>query len=348
MQEKRNDRIWLDQVASGLGFGRIADRLPGHVPPSYLFASILVSVSFIGENVARYAAGYLPLYQKNPFIILQPIILIGSVYVARMLSAGYDNAMAEMNVTNRTSNHEALTTLVPSYLPWVIFGIAAGFSLIRAVFAMGLTTIYQNGGVSALIKWLIVQPFIYAPIAAQILAVFLALELLVPVRLSKSDIGIDFIDPQGLGGLRPIGELIKQSYYYIMVGLVAFVFVIYAPFVGTDWSPTAFTNVAFTLTWLLTVAIVAFAVYTLHRFMHREKRAQLQELNRRLEDLVENRWDVKEYRVPDENRDEIDRIHQQMDRISNTREYPAKFSIWSQLLLSIAIPKVVQYVVVSL
>lgn len=343
MADETTHVLWLDRFAAALGFERLDGLFPGTLPPSYLYAIVVVGVSHIGLNLATYALGYATVYEQNPFFVLQPLALIGSVYASRTLTRGYKNAMTEMSVENRMSDPETLTTLVPRWLPWAFFVVGAGFGLIRAVFAVGIPTILQESGVPGLIAWFIVNPFVYAPIAAQFLAVFLSLELVAPVRLARSDLQIDFMDPEGLGGLRPIGELLKSSYYFMMVGLVAFVFILYAPVLGAkSWSPTSFTNVVFTATWVVTVAAVAFAVFVIHRFMHREKREEMRNLNDRLESLVENRWDIKNYTIPDGKQGEVDEIQQRMDRVSNTNEYPATFTIWTQLLLSIAIPKAIQ------
>lgn len=349
MSDGSKQALWLDRFAATLGFDRLEGLFPGSLPPSYLYAIVVVSISHGGLNIASYLLGYPTVYEENPFFFLQPLALIGAVYAARTLVLGYANSMDEMSVETRTSHPEPLLNLVPRWLPWGFFVLGAGFGLLRAFFAVGVTTIVQESGIPGLLGWFVVNPFVYAPIAAQFLAVFLSLELLAPVRLARSDLQIDFMDPEGLGGLRPIGELIKQSYYFMMLGLVAFVFILYAPIVGAaSWSPTPFTNVVFTATWLVTIGVVAFAVFVLHRFMHREKRAEMRKLNDRLETLVENRWDIKEYNIPDGRQDEVDEIQRRMDRVSATREYPATFTIWSQLLLSIAIPKAIQLAVASL
>lgn len=98
----------------------------------------------------------------------------------------------------------------------------------------------------------------------------MSVEFIAPWRLSNSDVGIHFLDPQGVGGLRPLGELVKKA-YYVMIGLIGYAFITYAPFIES-WTTPFGANVLFTAIWVSTVATVAFAVLTLHRFMRRENR----------------------------------------------------------------------------
>lgn len=175
------------------------------------------------------------------------------------------------------------------------------------------------------------------------------IELIAPWRLYKSDIGIDFLDPEGLGGLRPIGELVKHAYYYMAGGLVAFALVVYGPIVSAaSYGPTTTTSIVFTGIWLGTVATVAFAVFILHLFMRQKKRLELHRLNERLRETIDNPWDIKTYDVDEDKEAQLNELQQRIDMVSATQEYPATFSIWSQLLLSIVLPKLFQSVLAGI
>jgi len=58
-------------------------------------------------------------------------------------------------------------------------------------------------------------PFVYTSIVVQFSTMYLSIEFIAPWRLAKSDVGIDFLDPEGVGGLRPLGELIKRANYTV-------------------------------------------------------------------------------------------------------------------------------------
>ncbi|WP_335999796.1 hypothetical protein [Halorientalis halophila] len=349
MQRSDATEIWLDRFARRLGCGWLADRLPGDLPPSYVYAIVTVGLLSIAHTTWKYFAGYPMTYVRNPYMLAQPVVLFAAVYGSRRLTMRARRALDEMAVAERASDPDALYDVVPEWLPWLFFVVGAVFGLVRAVVAVGLPTIVETTGYPGLVAWLVINPFVFTPIGAQFLAVYLSVEVRLPWRLSRSDVGIDFLDPEGLGGLRPVGELVKHAYYYLAVGLVAFALVLYSPFVDTPlYGATAFTGAVFTAAWVVTIASVAFAVLVLHRFMHREKRAELRRLTALVNDSVEDRWDVAAFSIPDERREEVERLRHRMDMVSATNEYPATFNIWSQLLLSIAIPKAVQLLLAGL
>lgn len=333
--------IWLDRFARRFGFGWLASHLPGNLPPSYLYAFVTIVLS--EAAITGYSLAYdIPLiYAENPFFILQPMVLLGAVYGSRALSRAYDRAMAEMNIDERASDPEPLLDPIPSWVPWAIFVVGASLQILRAIVAL------DAYGVTDIVANFVVFPFIYLPIVAQFFAVYGAIEFLAPWRLWRSDVGIHFLDPEGVGGMRPLGELVKKAYYFVAAGLVAYSLITYAPFVSTGWEVSELANAIFTGLWLATIGTVGFAVYTLHRFLHREKRREIQHLEAQIRELVNNPWDVAAYDVPAEERERVDDLRQRMEQISATKEYPATFSIWSQLLLSIVIPKAIQLLIAN-
>lgn len=326
----------------------MSHRLPGDIPPSYLFAVILVGTIVPTVNTHGYLAGNRLVYTENPLFVLQPIAIVGSVFCARALRRRYHRVTQEMKIENRTDNPGPLLNIVPNWLPWILF-IAAFLQIAVRVWALGgFSAIYAENGLTGVIGWAVLNP-LWSVLAAQFVAVYLAIELIAPWRLYKSDIGIDFLDPEGLGGLRPIGELVKHAYYYMAGGLVAFALVVYGPIVSAaSYGPTTTTSIVFTGIWLGTVATVAFAVFILHLFMRQEKRLELHRLNERLRETIDNPWDIKTYDVDEDKEAQVNELQQRIDMVSATQEYPATFSIWSQLLLSIVLPKLFQLVLAGI
>lgn len=349
MSEEDVYELWLERATCRLGFKQLAAILPGDLSPSYAYVFFVVGVIIPVLNIYTYLSGGKIPYTTNPFYILQPVALVGAVYGSHALHRRYLQVMQEMNIEQRASDPEALINIVPARLPVIFFLFGAVFTLVRSGVVIGFDEIYRTAGVRGLFDWIVMFAFVYPPIVAQFLAVFLSIELLAPLRLSRSDVGIHFLDPEGLGGLRPIGELIKYAYYYLVVGLFAFLLVMYGPALATpEWNTSEFAGIAFTFVWVLTIVVVGIAVFTLHRFMHREKRAEKRRLETELDKLTQNRWDLREYQVPDEDRGRVEELQGQLEKVSQTREYPATFNMWSQLLLSIFIPKAIQLVLASL
>lgn len=334
---KQEPDLWLDRFAQYFGLGWLGEAIPGNLAPSYLYTIVTISLSYVFTASYNLANGVTLVYTENPYFVLQPLILIGAVYGAHSLNADYDRVMEEMQIAERATSPDSLLSPVPSWLPWTLFAIGAGLQITRAMLldlsSFGLTDYLAN---------FFIFPFVFVPIVIQFFIVYISIEFIAPWRLSKSDVSINFLDRQGVGGLRPIGELVKKAYYYVVLGLVAYALVIYTPFVDSTWNATAADQAIFTIIWVVSVGTVAFAVYTLHRFMHREKRNEIHRLETRLQDFIQNPWDVQSYQVPEDKEAEVADLRERIDRVSATSEYPATFSIWTQLVLSIILPKAIQ------
>lgn len=341
--EPFDDDLWLDRLTRRLGFGWLGDRLPGSPAPSVTFTVLMLVTVPPVLNFLSYRLGNPVIYINNPYFILQPLVLIGAAVGARSLRRRYHSVMQEMDVAGRASAPDRLLDIVPGWLPWAFFLTGVAFNFARVLGQGGFDAILRENGPAAVIGWAVVNPFIWAPIIAQFLAVYLSIQLLAPWRLYHSDVGVHFRDPEGLGGMRPIGELLKHAYYYTVAGLVAYALIAYPPFVSPEnWEVTAVAATGFTIAWLGTIATIAFGVLVLHRFMHREKRETLRTLEAEANEYIDNPWDIAAYEIPEEHRDRVEEILARMNQVSATNEYPATFSIWSQILLSIILPKAVQ------
>lgn len=336
-----NREIWLDKAVRPLGFGWFAEQLPGDIPPSVLYAGLIVVVTNAFNLSYTLATGGDLIYTTNPYYALEIILLPSAVVAAHSLHREYDRAMDEMDVAARMTNPERLLHIVPRWLPWSLFVIAVGLQILFP----GPVSTY---GVTAMLDNFVVLPFVYTPIVVQFFTIYFSIEVLAPIRLWQSDMGIDFLDPEGVGGLRPIGELIKKSYYYIAIGLVGYALITYAPFIDWGWTVSAEANVLFTLIWVITIAVVAFGVFMLHRFMHREKRQEIRELKAELQEHIEDPYDVKSYNIPQEKESTVEDLRERITKVNNTSEYPATFNIWAQLVISIVLPKTFQVLLVAL
>ncbi|RLM82126.1 hypothetical protein D3D02_18905, partial [Halobellus sp. Atlit-38R] len=175
------------------------------------------------------------------------------VYGSRSLRRRYHEVTVEMRIRNRTDDPERLTNVIPSWLPWTVFLSVVAVNYVRLFALGGPVAVYQDANLAAVIGWTVANP-VWASIATQFFTVYVAVTLIAPRRLRDSDVGVDFLDPEGLGGLRPIGELVKHAYYYVVAGLVAIGLVLYGPaIVGIEWERTTATNLIFTTVWLSSV-----------------------------------------------------------------------------------------------
>lgn len=341
--------LWIDRLVRPFGFGWLSTRLPWNIPPSYIFAVIvLVTLPTTIGGYGIITKGTQAFYLQNPLAICQPLGLFAAVFGARSLRAKYHRVLHEMNLEERTQNPRQFTEIVPNWLPWVLFGMLVAVNYTQVLLRGGPLGIYRESGLSEMLGWTIANP-IWATMTVQFAVVYIGVVFIAPWRLWRSDVGIDFYDPEGLGGLRPIGELVKHAYYYAVVGLIAYALVLYGPLVSAPgWEVAPGTNFVFTVAWLGSIATVAFAVYILHRFMHHEKRRELHRLRTLEQKQVDAQWQGIQTTVENEETLIVEDLRQQMDRVSSTQEYPATFSIWSQLLLSAVIPKASQILIATM
>jgi len=335
----------FELIASRLGYDRIRPSIPRSPHPIVTVAVVLVAGDFAIQG-AKEALGYPAALFVNPLWVIQPaLILVGAfgvVYVRKRYAA----ALEEIDYRNRTANPEQFHRLVPL---WVPAGLYVFAFCLRAwgLYSVGLEAIFEVGGVPELLGVTVIM-LGYSLIVAEFVAVYLGAMMLVPRRIRRSDFKLDFLDPEGLGGLRPVGELAKTAYYFVVLGLVGFLLMVYGPgilgelFRNPYPDPGIVENAVFTAAWLLTIATMAYGFAQLHLFMKREKRAELHRLNRRTHDVVEDRFDVENLEIIDETT--FKDLRQRMEYVDGTREYPTTFAMWSQILISLILPKALQMV----
>jgi hypothetical protein len=123
--------LWLDQFVSYLGFGRIAAIIDEDLPPSYLYA-VTTIVGWLATGVGYNVYNGTPtIYETIPYLILQPIALLVAVYVSHPLRRSYADVRRDADSGARGET-ELLIDIVPKWLPWSLFAVAAGLQLVRA------------------------------------------------------------------------------------------------------------------------------------------------------------------------------------------------------------------------
>lgn len=339
----------LSRVLDRIGAGRLGNTIPGDPGPLVTFALLVVVFELGVLQTARVLAGYQVSFADNPLWLLRQPTLLGAALATTHLHGRYADAVDEMALVERTDGPGRFTRLVSPWLAWSFVAVGTGFTLANAVAIIGLPELLSTGGLANALQFLVVIPFGYAPVMAAFLATYASIEVAVPRRLAASDIGLYYLDPEELGGMRPIGELVKLAYYYLLAGLVIYAVALYGPYIlggyfafdaGTE--PGLVANAGFTAVWIASVATMAYGIHRLHRFMRGQKREALQRLDALARDYVEDPWDVEGFDVPDEHREHYEDVRQRVQRVSATREYPATFTMWAQLAVGVMIPKAVQ------
>lgn len=345
MNTPATDRIWLDRLATRLGFGRLAASLPGSPAPAYVYIGCFVLVD-IAIRIYQTVTGIRPILVNNPFWLLQEIALVGAVVATKWMHSEYAWVCDRIAIQDRVAAPEQFEQVVSDRVLWAGFVLGAvGWW----TFAIGVVTpaeAMRVGGPLALVTGLIIIPLGYVPVAIEFLATYLGVVVLFPRRIIRSDLEPYFPDPERVGGLRPVGELIKSAYYLLMSGLVVFALRAYLPHITTVFAseanpPGIVYNLMFTSFWVISVVTVAYGVFSLHLFLRREKREKLKQLDEQARELYEAPWEIQEFSEPAD-ATEYQQLRQRINHVKGTKEYPGTFSMWSQLLLGLVIPKAVQ------
>ena len=321
---------------------------PASWGPLTWFAVAVIAVELVGLQGYRLLTGQVLTFVQNPLWLVRPVVLLGAALGTESLYRRYDKALIRSNIAARADHPARFDGLVPGHLVWLLIGLGTGFTLVNAVVILTIPQLYDAGGATRVFRFLVVTPFGYVPVLASFLATYVAVEVLLPRRIANADVTLDYLDPEQLGGMRPVGELVKLAYYYLMVGLVAYAIATYGPHIlggALGYSaldaPGLAVNAAFTAVWILSVGVMAYGIYVLHQHMARQKRQLLYDLDKRARDHVDAPWDIQSFDALDPP-PEYRRYRKQVEFVTQTREYPATFTMWTQLVVGVMIPKAIQ------
>ncbi len=295
-------------------------------------------------------AGYEVVYLTNPLRLLNAAMLVGAAMATGALYRRYGRAVERSHLVERASSTERFAPLVPDRLTAALVLVGVAFTTYNAVAILTLPELYAVGGPERVLRFAVILPLGYVPVFATFLATYLSVEVLLPWRLLRSEVDLDFLDPEKLGGMRPFGELVKFAYYYLMLGLVGYAVALYGPFLLSGVfaytaleRPGAVANLGFTAVWAAAVVTMGWGIYALHRYMNREKREQLHRLDRRAREHIDDPWRIENVDIA-EPPAEYERYRTQVEYITSTKEYPATFTMWSQIAVGIVAPKALQVV----
>lgn len=194
----------------------------------------------------------------------------------------------------------------------------------------------------------IVLPLGYGIIFSECLATYIGILLIFPRKIRRTDFQLNFLDPEGMGGLRPAGELMKTTYYFLVFGLIGYLILLYGPTVvgpltGSAYAdPGIIINLLFTLLWLLSVATMIYGLSQLHWFMKRTKRKELTRLDRELRNSVRDPFDLSTFEINDQ--ETFEETRRRIEYVNNTQEYPTTFTMWVQILIGLVLPKSFQLI----
>lgn len=341
-------RPLFERLLKRVGFQYLVKRGPGEWSPIVWFAGLVIFFEVIVLQGYYLGTGRTAGLIGNPLQIIELVIILGAAIAVQELHVRYDKAIQRSHLRERAEEPSNFEYLVPDWLSIGIFLLGVIFTLLNAFVVLTVPQLYAIGGPATVVRFVILIPFGYVPVVATGLGTYLAAEVLIPRRLEQSEVSLDYLDPENLGGIRPLGELVKSAYYVIMLGLIGYAVATYGPHIidgalGYERiePPGQLTNLTFTAVWIATLLAMVYGIYVLHRFMANEKKEDILELEKEARDEFGRPWNIKEFDVADPP-EGYEQYRKQIELIASTREFPAKFTMWSQLLAGALLPKVVQ------
>lgn len=339
-------RYWnillIERFASRLRFDDLAEAMLGRADygPHML----------LGSMIALSYAFRVPLLLAEPWRLTTSAAIIGGLWLGliggRYMRDGYANAINHLRLDDRPTDHDhsQFESLISRRTQLAIYILALVASYYNIFFGVGLDTLISEAGTwPILIRLFVAAPLAYIPVIIDIGTIFLGVHFLLPRRLAQADLSLFFYDPRNMGGFAPIGQLLKRSYYVYTGGLLAYFAFIYIPIlfsgiIDSSYESNALTAVFFSLAWLAGVVSIGYSMWKVHTLMADKKEQRLQELEDDLCDVIENPYNIRESTVAEPSaREEITR---QLEHVRNMKEYPTTFTMWTQILISVILPQV--------
>lgn len=338
--------LLVSRVSRKAGLDTVAERIgyPGKGAYVYLAALFVLDLGVL--SMVQYASrGFHPLVDI-PLGFVPPGAVVFGVWAERRLARRYDDVTDAL--LERADDPDPLREpLAPFRLQAVLYlGIAAGgvawFSQPRV-----LSRALELEGPIFWLKLPIVLMGLYYLVIADVAAAMAGIHLLLPWRLVRAGIDLDFADPMRLGGLHSVGRLVQRSTQVYFVGLFVYTLVTFAPRIFPSYPtpvPGLFLSSAFVVGWLAGFALFLIPTAWLHREMKRQKEARLESLYGRLAEHGEHPEPL-----PDAPADEAEvprylYLHLALERTERTREYPTDAALLRDLGIS-SMPAIVTYLV---
>lgn len=376
------NELWIERVARALRFDRVGAVLlgrPGAAPYLLFLAIYIVDVPIL-STVQYLGWGYHP-YLVNPSVIAAPVLLLYAIWASRRMRNAHDDAIDDVLPDDPADERGGDLSRLDRALLWVGTGstrprdpatlrslAAPRVKLIGLLVAWALYAswilfnpdvlpliIEHEGPVIGRIKFFLLVPLAYLPIATEFVVTYLAIILFLPVKIRATGF-IDFEDPLGFGGLRPVGDLTRLATTHYLLGVAGYVAGIgLGQVVGraeyvADVGPVAPAVLGTAI--VLGVTLFFFPIVALHGHMKHAKHAKISQIA----DQVQTHGpDGDESMFPEttlpesvEEGNEYVHLFIKMRKVENTREYPVDVSHIQELILAAIVPYVAHVTVTFL
>lgn len=334
--------LLIEWLAAQFGFDRLAERLPGNIASRYLY---LCTFLFLDAGIINI---YIHFYTESahvfidqPYVIVAPIGLLLAAAGIRYFATGYATAIDSLPLKDSFTESTEFKQFISLRSKIVVYAIAVTGMYLFTLFVVGIDNIVAAEGQLSLLNYLLIWQLGYLPFIIEFGILYFGIHILLPRRIAKADISMFFYATRNMGGFAPIGQLLKYSYYFFTAGLLLYFILVYGPvlfsFGGTvAVTPGLIEAALFSTAWIGGVGSITYSMWTIHRVMAAEKAERIDEIEAEMEDTIDNPYDINNSSVDME---QLEDIRQRRQEIRDTRVYPASFTMWSQIVMSVLLPQ---------
>jgi len=340
--DARDERNLIEYMAALFGFSRLSTALPGRdIYPPYLYVGFFSLLDVCVLQVYVHLTGGTHILLQTPNVVAGYVAVLLGVYGVRYMSSGYGDALAAIRAQDRvdSSGIARFQRLFGWRTKIGIYVVAVAVLYANAVLNVGVPN--RVTAINFLFTW----EFVFLPVIVEFALTYYGIHVRLPRRIKKAEIGLFFYDPRNMGGFAAVGQLLKRSYYIYTAGLLLFFVLVYGPvlFSVSGYVPGLFELAFFSTAWFAGLLSIGYSMYTMHRLMSAEKEQRIRELEDQLHRAIENPYDITDSRVTDQ--EQLDDARRRLEEIRNTRVYPATFTMWSQIAISVLLPQLLQLTV---
>lgn len=303
-----------------------------------MISAIILDVPIL-STISYFHTGFHPILDI-PGWSLMPLLFLLVVYSPRKLHDKYKRAEKSNVGTNQQPPNLFKISPRSRYIILAI-GLIIYFA---TLVSFGIKPLFQQEGtLVGMIKFLLIIPIIYIPAGADLVATFIDVHLLLPRRIKKSALSLDFADPRKLGGMKPIGDILTKSSTYYFTGLIIYTFSTVINIIFNSSQPAMISILFFGTMWLLGVCLFIISIFTIHIHMSDMKHKKEEQIFDELKDIGGEPESFPELGTLSQ--DHIIKYNYkfiELSQIRATHEYPFRYHFLWQLFSVAIFPVVLQ------
>lgn len=338
-----NEKL-VDHIAAVFGFGKLSRLLPGKdIKPSYLFIGFFSLLDLAILQVYVHLTGGTHIFFRSPNVAIGYVAVILGVFGIEYMSDELEEAITAIRADERIGNNESVD------IQWMISWRTKVFIYIIGVVTMYAHAIFNVGIPSRVtaVNYLFTWEFVLLPIIIDFALTYVSIHIHLPRQVKNTDMSMFFYDPRNMGGFAPVGVLLKRSYYLYTIALLMFFIFTYGRVLLSlgGYQPGLFDLIFFSVAWFIGLLSIAHSMYVMHQFMSKEKEKRIREIEEELHEALENPYEINNSSVDDPKK--LEDSQRRLEQVRNTRVYPATFTMWSQIAISVFLPQLLQLTVQS-